>query len=91
MRLPANGRLEGLLLPLKGLLNLDKEDRLRLFENRICRGDWIATTTTTSAPTIATTNIAVTTTVIFESTLKSLESQAVFSPGRERGSVAICK
>ena len=91
LRLPANGRLEGLLLPLKGLLNLDKEDRLRLFENRICHGEWIATYTTTSTPTTATTNIAVTTTTIFESTLKSLESQAVLSPGRERGSVAICK
>ena len=90
-RLPANWRLEGLLLPLKGLLNLDKEDRLRLFENRICRGDWIATYTTASTHTTATTNIAVTTTTIFESTLKSLESQAVLSPGRERGSVAICK
>ena len=90
-RLPANWRLEGLLLPLKGLLNLDKEDRLRLFENRICRGDWIATYTTTSTHNTATTNIAVTTTTIFESTLKSLESQDVLSPGRERGSVAICE
>ena len=90
-RLPANGRLEGLLLPLKGLLNLDKEDRLRLFENRICHGEWIATYTTTSTPTTATTNIAVTTTTIFESTLKSLESQAVLSPGKERGFVAISK
>ena len=89
--LPANGRLEGLLLPLKGLLNLYKEDRLRLFENRICRGDWIATYTTTSTHNTATTNIAVTTTTIFESTLKSLESQAVLSPGRERGSLAICE
>ena len=90
LRLPATGRLEGLLLPLKGLLNLDEEDRVRFFLKDTCHGDWIATTTTTSAPT-ATTNIAVTTTTIFESTLKSLESQAVLSPDRERGSAAICK
>ena len=31
LRLPANGGLEGLLLPLKGLLNLDEDDRVRFF------------------------------------------------------------
>ena len=32
LRLPANGRLEGLLLPLKGLLNLDEEDKIYVME-----------------------------------------------------------